>query len=72
MGLGHTGVATEIINTAFGIILAAVAVALALAFGMGSRELAGRVAEEWMGPLLTRKRPRTRQSRRKAPSADSD
>jgi len=72
MGLGHTGVATEIINTAFGIILAAIAVALALAFGMGSRELAGRVAEEWMGPLLTRKRPRTQQARRKAPSKGSD
>ena len=72
MGLGHTGVATEIINTAFGIILAAIAVALALAFGMGSRELAGRVAEEWLGPLLTRKRPRTQQSRRKAPSKGSD
>ena len=73
MGLGHTGVATEIINTAFGIILAAIAVALALAFGMGSRELAGQVAEEWLGPLLSRKRPRTRRSRAKAaPSQGSD
>lgn len=52
MGLGHIGVATDIINIAFGIILAAIAVAFALAFGIGSRDLAGRVAEDWLRPLL--------------------
>ena len=52
MGLGHIGVATDIINIAFGIILAAIAVAFALAFGIGSRDLAGRVAEDWLGSLL--------------------
>lgn len=65
MGLGHMGVATDIINIAFGIILAAIAVAFALAFGIGSRDLAGRVAADWIEPLFARKNspPATRGAR---------
>lgn len=37
------GLADEIINMAFGLLLGAVAVAAALAFGLGGREAAGRV-----------------------------
>ena len=42
MALRQMGLATEIINLAFGLILGAVAIAAALAFGLGGREVAGR------------------------------
>jgi hypothetical protein len=40
-------VATEIVTTAFAILFGAVALALALSFGLGNRELAGEVTREW-------------------------
>ena len=43
IGLRFMGLADDIINMAFGLLLGAVAVAAALAFGLGSREAAGRV-----------------------------
>jgi hypothetical protein len=47
MSLQQLGVATEIVTTAFAILFGAVALALALAFGLGNRELAGEVTREW-------------------------
>jgi hypothetical protein len=46
MALRHMGLANEIINTAFGLILGAMAVAAALAFGLGGRETAARLLEQ--------------------------
>lgn len=43
IGLRFMGLADDIINMAFGLLLGAVAVAAALAFGLGGREAAGRV-----------------------------
>jgi hypothetical protein len=48
MALGQLGVATEIVNMAFGLLLGAIAVAIALAFGLGSREIAARKVEGWL------------------------
>jgi hypothetical protein len=45
MGLRQMGIANDIINLAFGLLLGAIAVAAALAIGLGSRELAGREVE---------------------------
>jgi hypothetical protein len=45
IALRHLGVADEIINLAFGLLLGAIAVAAALAFGLGGREIAGRETE---------------------------
>jgi hypothetical protein len=45
--LQQLGIATTIITTAFAIVLSAMAVAGALAFGLGNRELAGRITREW-------------------------
>ena len=45
MGLRQTGIADDIINLAFGLLLGAVAVAAALAFGLGARDVAGREVE---------------------------
>ena len=48
MGLRHMGIANEIIQLAFGLLLGAVAVAVALAFGLGGREVAGRQLSQWV------------------------
>jgi hypothetical protein len=48
MGLAQMGVASEIINLAFGAVLGAIGVAVALAFGLGGRKIAARELEEWL------------------------
>jgi hypothetical protein len=45
MGLRQMGIADDIVNLAFGLLLGAIAVAVALAFGLGSREIAAREVE---------------------------
>jgi hypothetical protein len=47
MALRQMGLANEIVNLAFGLLLGAIAVAAALAFGLGAREVAGRTVERW-------------------------
>ena len=47
MALQELGIASEIVSTAFAILFGAVALAMALAFGLGSRELAGEITREW-------------------------
>ena len=47
MALQQLGIANEIVVTAFAILFGAVALALALSFGLGNRELAGEVMREW-------------------------
>jgi hypothetical protein len=48
MALRQMGLANEIINLAFGLLLGAIAVAVALAFGLGGREIAAREIEKWL------------------------
>ncbi|MGL4629001.1 MAG: mechanosensitive ion channel, partial [Cetobacterium sp.] len=40
MGLGQMGIANEIINLAFGFTVGAIAIAFAVAFGIGGKDLA--------------------------------
>src|SRR5215218_1623511 len=47
MALQELGIATEIVTTAFAILFGAVALAMALAFGLGNRDLAGEITREW-------------------------
>ena len=47
MGLHAMGLADDIVNMAFGAILGAIAVAVALSFGLGGREAAGKQMEIW-------------------------
>lgn len=47
MGLRAMGLADNIVNMAFGFTLGAVAIAAALAFGLGGREAAKRIANSW-------------------------
>ncbi len=49
IALREMGLANEIINLAFGLLLGAVAVAAAIAFGLGGRDAAARQLEEWKG-----------------------
>lgn len=53
IALRQLGVADTIINLAFGLLLGAIAVAAALAFGLGSRDLAGREAERMLRDVRT-------------------
>ncbi len=55
MGLRAMGIADSIVNLAFGLTLGAVAVAVALSFGLGGREAAGRLMEQWLSKLHTKK-----------------
>ncbi len=48
MALRQMGLANEIINLTFGLLLGAVAVAVAIAFGLGGRDVAARQLGEWM------------------------
>jgi len=54
MGLRAMGIADDIINLAFGLTLGGVAVALALSFGLGGREAAGRQMEHWLARMRER------------------
>jgi small-conductance mechanosensitive channel len=47
MALQELGIATTIVTSAFIIGLAAIAIAGAVAFGLGNRELAGRIMNDW-------------------------
>lgn len=49
MALERMGLASEIIELTFGLVLGAVAVAAAIAFGVAGRETAGRVLRRWGG-----------------------
>ncbi|MBI1394356.1 MAG: mechanosensitive ion channel [Betaproteobacteria bacterium] len=51
MGLRAMGIADDIVNLAFALTFGAVAVAVALAFGLGGREAAGRQMEHWLARL---------------------
>ncbi|MBX3592058.1 MAG: mechanosensitive ion channel [Burkholderiaceae bacterium] len=51
MGLRSMGVADSIVNLAFGLTLGAVAIAVALSFGLGGREAAGKLMEHWFSKL---------------------
>ena len=48
MGLSFMGIADEIVMLAFGLTLGSAAVAAALAFGLGGRDAAGRLAARWL------------------------
>lgn len=49
MGLRAMGIGEDIVNLAFGLTLGAVAVAVALSFGLGGREAAGKQLDHWLG-----------------------
>ncbi len=48
MALQQIGIAPDIVNLAFGLLLGALAVALALSFGLGSRDIAKSQVQQWV------------------------
>jgi hypothetical protein len=48
MALQQMGVAANIVNLAFGLLVGGIAVAIALAFGLGGRDIAGEQVREWL------------------------
>jgi hypothetical protein len=57
MALQQIGVASDIINLAFGLLLGAVAVAIAIAFGLGGRDVASEQIREWLNSFKRGDRP---------------
>ncbi len=47
MALRELQIAPEIVTIAFSLTVAAIALAAALAFGLGSRNVAGQVTQQW-------------------------
>jgi len=61
IGLTFMGLADQIVMLAFGLILGSAAIAAALAFGLGGRDFAARMLEDWQdeaGPAPTLREPR--------------
>lgn len=59
MALQQMGIASNIVNLAFGLLLGAIAVAIALAFGLGSRDIAAEQVREWLAEFKEQKPPRS-------------
>jgi hypothetical protein len=72
IGLTFMGLADQIVMMAFGLILGSAAVATALAFGLGGRDAAGRIADHWASHITgTRASPAPPKRMRAAPGDDS-
>ncbi|PZD74507.1 hypothetical protein C1752_00701 [Acaryochloris thomasi RCC1774] len=54
MALQQMGIATNIVNLAFGLMFGSVAVALAVAFGFGSMDVAGEQVRHWLNDFKSR------------------
>jgi len=54
MALQQMGVAPDIVNLAFGLLMGAIAVAIALAFGLGGREVAADQLRDWLNDFRQR------------------
>ena len=68
MALQELGIASDIVTTAFAILFGAIALALALAFGLGNRDLAGEITREWYNQY---KREREAAKRAEAAAAEA-
>lgn len=54
MALQQIGVAPSIVQLAFGLLLGALAVALALSFGLGSRDIAAQQVQQWLNSFKSK------------------
>ncbi|WP_051504100.1 mechanosensitive ion channel [Sphingomonas jaspsi] len=70
IGLTFMGLADQIVMLAFGLILGSVAVASAIAFGLGGRDYAARLLEEWHHSANPPVPPRVPPRLKKATPAD--
>jgi mechanosensitive ion channel-like protein len=70
IGLTFMGLADQIVELAFGLILGSAAVACAIAFGLGGRDAAARILERWADSGQPPVRPAPPRRIRQAPSED--
>lgn len=54
MSLQQMGIASNIVNLAFGLLVGAIAVAIAIAFGLGGRDVANEQLREWLASFRQR------------------
>ncbi|MBW4493439.1 MAG: mechanosensitive ion channel [Oscillatoria princeps RMCB-10] len=54
MALEQMGIAGDIVNLAFGLLFGAIAVAIAIAFGLGGRDIAADQIREWLASFKER------------------
>ncbi|MGI8504549.1 MAG: mechanosensitive ion channel [Hassallia sp.] len=54
MALQQIGVASDIVNLAFGLLLGAIAVSIALAFGLGGRDIARDQVQQWLNSFKSK------------------
>jgi len=64
IAVNQIGIATTIVNTLFMATVGAVAVAFALAFGLGGRETAGEIVRGWYEARSAKRRPSLARQRR--------
>jgi hypothetical protein len=57
MGLQRMGIAPDIVNLAFGLTLGSLAIAAAIAFGLGGRDVAGEQLRQWLSNYKSDRRP---------------
>jgi hypothetical protein len=76
IGLTFMGLADQIVMLAFGLILGSAAIACALAFGLGGRDAAARVLEQWAdqtgGPPMPPPRPKRLRQAPPPPEPEED
>lgn len=58
LALQQMGIGSDIVNLAFGLLLGAIAVGIALAFGLGGREIASDQIRDWLAAFKQDKTPR--------------
>ncbi|MCC3472179.1 MAG: mechanosensitive ion channel [Microcoleus sp. PH2017_40_RAT_O_B] len=58
LALQQMGIGSDIVNLAFGLLLGAIAVGIALAFGLGGREIAADELRGWLASFKQDKTPR--------------
>ena len=59
LALQQMGIGSDIVNLAFGLLLGAIAVGIALAFGLGGRDVASEQIREWLAAFKQDKTPRS-------------
>jgi hypothetical protein len=72
IGLTFMGLADQIVMMAFGLILGAAAVACAIAFGLGGRDVAARILERWTDEQMPPLRPAPPRLKKPAEPAGDD
>lgn len=69
IALRQMGVANEIITVGFGLLFGTVAVAAAVSFGIGGRDVAASLIEEWQASLKAKPRTKARPRAKARPSS---